>query len=187
VTHHGGLIIESCVTKVERLGEEHFRISAGVGEGGGTREFEARRLLLATGLRDMTPDCVGFRDFYGLSVHHCPDCDGYETTGKRVVVLGHGAKTVGFTLGLMTWTDQTDARHERRARRHDRSTRAPACGLQHSVIDSSIERLEGDAETGQLARACLDDGETLPATRSSSTSARAGLRLSRKARLQDGR
>jgi thioredoxin reductase len=62
--------------------------------------------LLATGLRDLMPDCLGFRDFYGATVHHCPDCDGYEVTGKRVAVLGCGPETVGFTLNLLTWTGQ---------------------------------------------------------------------------------
>ena len=57
VTSHGGLIIEACVTKVEKVSAERFRVFAGDEE---ERVFEARRLLLATGLRDLTPDCPGF-------------------------------------------------------------------------------------------------------------------------------
>jgi thioredoxin reductase len=48
----------------------------------------------------------GFREFYGLSVFHCPDCDGYEVSDKRVAVLSGGRKAVAFTLGLLTWTDR---------------------------------------------------------------------------------
>ena len=76
-----------------------------------SRSFEAERILLATGLRDVTPDCPGFRDFYGVSVHHCPDCDGYECIDKRIAVLGSGTKTVGFALGLLTWTEQDNGNH----------------------------------------------------------------------------
>src|SRR6185369_10391487 len=74
VTDHGGLIIEACVHAVERISDEHFRVYAGPAPAQ-SQMFEARRLLLATGLRDLTPDCPGFREFYGSSVHHCPDCD----------------------------------------------------------------------------------------------------------------
>jgi thioredoxin reductase len=103
VTTHGGLIIEACVTEIERLSNKTFRVYAGNQD---ARTFDARRVLLATGLRDLTPDCTGFRDFYGVSVHHCPDCDGYECIDKRIAVLGSGTKTVGFALGLLTWTNK---------------------------------------------------------------------------------
>ncbi len=107
VTSHGGLIVESCVTGIERVANDHFRIAAGEAEyGGADRTFAARRILLATGLRDLTPDCPGFRDFYGVTVHHCPDCDGYECRDKRIAVLGSGTKTVGFVLELLTWTNK---------------------------------------------------------------------------------
>src|ERR1044071_4752458 len=79
VAKHGGLIVEGWVTKVEKSADEHFRVRTGddqCAEDETSKSFEARRVLLATGLRDLTPDCPGFTDFYGVSVHHCPDCDG---------------------------------------------------------------------------------------------------------------
>src|ERR671917_473554 len=42
VTSHGGLIIEACVTAVEKLAPEHFRVFAGR-EGIEPQTFEARR------------------------------------------------------------------------------------------------------------------------------------------------
>lgn len=165
VESYGGLIAEGCVTRVERIGEERFRVTADelVEEAGGdsVRSFDARRLVLATGLRDLTPDCPGFREFYGLSVHHCPDCDGFEATGKRLVVLGNGKKTVGFALGLLTWTDKLtlvtggdpdDMTAEHRAR-------LEAFGI--PVLDRAVVALEGDMEAGRLERARLDDGGAL--------------------------
>src|SRR4051812_48299309 len=75
VMKYGGLVIEGCVTKVERVTDDHFRVSTGDEKGETTdrQTFETRRILLATGLRDLTPDCPGFTDFYGATVHHCPD------------------------------------------------------------------------------------------------------------------
>jgi thioredoxin reductase len=37
-----------------------------------TGRFDARRLVLATGVRDQFPDVEGFFDHYGASVFHCP-------------------------------------------------------------------------------------------------------------------
>ena len=76
------------------------------GEATVEQSFEARRLVLATGLRDLTPTCPGFREFYGQSVFHCPDCDGFEVRDKHIAVMGSGKRVVGFALNLLTWTDR---------------------------------------------------------------------------------
>lgn len=164
VTKHGGLIVEGCVTKVERIAAEHFRVQTGdveSAEDETSKSFAARRILLATGLRDLTPDCPGFTDFYGVSVHHCPDCDGYEVSGKRVAVLSHGREAIGFTLNLLTWTDkltlltngdEADITDEHRAK------------LAHFNIPTTNRRitgLEGDTKTKQIERVRFEDGEPL--------------------------
>ena len=68
--------------------------------------IEARRLLLAIGIRDVWPDIPGLDACYGETAHVCPDCDGYETRGKKTVVIGTGRKAVGMALALTTWTKQ---------------------------------------------------------------------------------
>ncbi|HEX8844344.1 MAG TPA: NAD(P)/FAD-dependent oxidoreductase [Pyrinomonadaceae bacterium] len=166
VTEHGGLIVEGCVTGVERLGDEHFRVHVGDdGKGddeeGGRQAFEARRILLATGLRDMTPDCPGFSDFYGVTVHHCPDCDGYEVSERRVAVLSRGAESVGFTLSMLTWTDQLtlltngdegDMTDEHRAK-------LERFGI--PIMNQPVAGLEGNTETKRIERVRFENGETL--------------------------
>jgi thioredoxin reductase len=66
--------------------------------------YAARRILLAIGLRDVWPRIPGLRQVYGANAHVCPDCDGLECQGKKVVVIGHGRKAVGMALNLTTWT-----------------------------------------------------------------------------------
>ncbi len=66
--------------------------------------IEARRILLAIGIKDVWPDIPGLDRCYGETVHVCPDCDGYETRDKKTVVVGKGRKAVGMALALMTWT-----------------------------------------------------------------------------------
>jgi len=159
VTIHGGLIMEGCVTRIEQLATEHFRVYAGDGNHE-TRTFDARRVLLATGLRDVTPDCPGFRDFYGVTVHHCPDCDGYECIDKRIAVLGSGTKTVGFALSLLTWTNKiTLINEDKAALSVDDHARLAAFDI--SVRDQTIEALDGDLKSKQLRRVLFTDGDSL--------------------------
>ena len=158
VASYGGLIVEACINAVEKVAPELFRVFAGP-QGSGSQVFEARRLLLATGLRDLTPDCPGFREFYGLSVHHCPDCDGYEVKDKRVAILAYGDKAAGFTKNLLTWTSHitllTD-NHELAS--GDRATLAE---LDVAVRTEAIASLDGDKSTGQLQRVLFKEGEPL--------------------------
>lgn len=47
----------------------------------------ARRLIVATGARDVLPDIPGLVEQWGRGVVACPYCDGYEATGRAIGVL----------------------------------------------------------------------------------------------------
>ena len=153
VTTHGGLIIEACVTSVEKVAPERFRVTAG------ERVFDAQRLLLATGLRDLTPDCPGFREFYGWSVFHCPDCDGYEVKDKRVAVLAYDKNAAGFTENLLTWTRNITLLTDRRE--ISKADSAKLSALDVALRADAVVALEGDASTKQLQRVVFAQGEPL--------------------------
>ncbi len=52
----------------------------------------ARRLIVATGSRDVLPDIPGLAEQWGRGVVACPYCDGYEATGRAIgVLLGSAA------------------------------------------------------------------------------------------------
>lgn len=163
VTGHGGLIVEGCVTKVEKIADGHFRVSTdkGNGEEAGGQFFEARRILLATGLRDLTPDCPGFTDFYGVTVHHCPDCDGYEVSDKRVAVLSHGHEAVGFTLNLLTWTDKLTLLTDKDEGDITDEHRAKLAHFNIPIINGRVVGLEGHTGSKRLERVRFQGGETL--------------------------
>lgn len=158
VTNHGGLIIEACVNAVERVSAEHFRVFAGPEETE-SQMFEARRLLIATGLRDLTPDCPGFREFYGSSVHHCPDCDGYEVRDKRVAVLSHNDNSAAFVANLLTWTRHLTLLTDQRELSTDDSRKLAEFDL--PVRTERVIALEGDTSARQLKRVLFDGAEPL--------------------------
>jgi thioredoxin reductase len=96
---HGVVLVDGCVELAERLGEEAFALTLA-----GGRVIHATRLLLAIGLKDVWPSIPGLRHLYGRTVHVCPDCDGYDARGERVVVVAKGRRAVGMSLALATWT-----------------------------------------------------------------------------------
>jgi thioredoxin reductase len=162
VAEHGGLIIEGCVTQAEKIGDEHFRVrtesETGTADG---QSFAARRILLATGLRDLMPDCPGFPDFYGVTVHHCPDCDGYEASDKRVAVLSRGQEAVGFTLSLLTWTEKLTLLTNGDESDISEDARTRLASFDIPLINGRILGLEGNTEAKCIERVRFEDGSSL--------------------------
>jgi thioredoxin reductase len=70
----------------------------------GTERVGARSVLLATGVCDDLPTVPGIAECYGVTVHHCPYCDGWEHRDEALAVIGHGAAGAGLALSLKTWS-----------------------------------------------------------------------------------
>ncbi|GAA4816099.1 NAD(P)/FAD-dependent oxidoreductase [Nocardioides caeni] len=64
----------------------------------------ARRVLLATGVRDTLPDVPGVSEEFGDLVAHCPFCHGHEFAGRRVGVIGTHAHLGMFVSMLLPIT-----------------------------------------------------------------------------------
>jgi thioredoxin reductase len=90
----------SAVESVEGR-EGNFSIQTAEGEA-----FSARRVLLAYGLRDDVPEIPGIEEVYGLSVFHCPDCDGPSIADARIGLIGWDRPSASVALFLLTWTDR---------------------------------------------------------------------------------
>lgn len=96
---YGATLLDGCVSTARQEDDDTFRLTLENGE-----EIASRRLVLAFGIRDVWPDVPGLEQCYGDTVHHCPDCDGYEARGTRTVVLAAGRKAAGMAFALSTWT-----------------------------------------------------------------------------------
>ena len=83
VTRYGGRVEAGRVTALRRDGGG-FVVEIG------HRVVAARRLLIATGLRDELPDVPGLKERWGIDVLHCPYCHGWEVRDRRIGVLATG-------------------------------------------------------------------------------------------------
>lgn len=88
--------VESAATSVEDLADRAghgFRVTL---EDGG--QLLARRVLLASGVRDRVPDVPGLAALWGSVAVHCPYCHGHELAGGVVAVDGdeHGAEVAAI-------------------------------------------------------------------------------------------
>ncbi len=66
--------------------------------------FTAKKLIFATGVKDIMPDIKGFSECWGISIIHCPYCHGYEYNNDKTGILANG--DVAFELGKLinNWT-----------------------------------------------------------------------------------
>ncbi|KRB62129.1 thioredoxin reductase [Rhizobium sp. Root708] len=71
------------------------------------RSYFARRLLLATGVRDILPEITGLRERWGKSVFHCPYCHGYELDRGEIGVIAASALSMHHALMLPDWGPTT--------------------------------------------------------------------------------
>jgi thioredoxin reductase len=67
-------------------------------------QLSARRLVIATGLRDGLPDVAGVRERWGRDLLHCPYCHGYEVRDQQLGVLGGTPDAVQHAQLLRQWS-----------------------------------------------------------------------------------
>jgi thioredoxin reductase len=131
-----------------------FRLTLDDGE-----TVSTRAVLLATGVHDRLPDVPGLEECYGITVHHCPYCDGWEVRDRHVTVLGEGAGAAALGLSLKTWTREVSVCTNGRARINSRH-RQQLDEQRIPVYESTIERIEHVG--GHVQRLLLGDGRAVP-------------------------
>jgi thioredoxin reductase len=68
-------------------------------------KFSAKKLIFATGIKDVMPDIKGFKECWGISVIHCPYCHGYEYRKQNTGILSNGAKAYHIASLVSNLTD----------------------------------------------------------------------------------
>lgn len=67
--------------------------------------YHSRKLILATGLTDILPKVSGAEEFYGKSMFHCPYCDAWEVSNKKLGVYSKNKGGIQVALTLTTWSN----------------------------------------------------------------------------------
>jgi thioredoxin reductase (NADPH) len=98
---YGVRLIDDAVDRLKKSDTDRFDLLLK-----NEKHLIVQRVVLAIGLVDYWPDLPGLEHCYGLSAHHCPDCDGYDARGKKTVVIGHGPPAAALAFALATWTSQ---------------------------------------------------------------------------------
>ncbi|HEX2082316.1 MAG TPA: NAD(P)/FAD-dependent oxidoreductase [Xanthomonadaceae bacterium] len=73
--------------------------------------WQARRLVLATGVQDQLPAIEGLDERWGRSVFHCPYCHGFELDRGRIGVIAVGEISMHHALMLPDWGTTTFFTH----------------------------------------------------------------------------
>ena len=153
----GAEFCEGKATKIERVGDV-FEVTT---ETRGV--LRARRIVLAYGVRDTLPDIPEIESYYGKTVHHCPDCDGYESRNQRIGVVGWGTKVVGLALKLLQWSDDVVIFTHGQDREWDEEEHSKLLAEQIDIKDEKVVALVGNE--GRVEAAVLATGERVPVGR----------------------
>jgi len=124
--------------------------------------FHAKKLVLATGVKDQLPPIANIESYYGKSVFHCPYCDGWEFRGLPWTVYAlrwKSAKEV--CLRLKSWTDNITllTNHLKPPGKQDLEY------LIRNGIKTCSEKVTGlSGKYGMLEAVILESGKQIPAS-----------------------
>lgn len=95
VTFLNGLAIKAEKTNVG------YRVETSMGA-----TYNAKKLILASGIKDILPQIKGFKECWGISVIHCPYCHGYEVRHKKTGILANRDAAMHYAKLINNLTDE---------------------------------------------------------------------------------
>ncbi|MFJ7933333.1 NAD(P)/FAD-dependent oxidoreductase [Sporosarcina sp. NPDC096371] len=66
--------------------------------------YQAKKVILSTGLTDIMPQIAGIHEFYGTSLFNCPFCDGWELKNRAIVVISEEPRAFHMTKMIYNWS-----------------------------------------------------------------------------------
>ncbi|MGD0885146.1 MAG: NAD(P)/FAD-dependent oxidoreductase [Thermodesulfovibrionales bacterium] len=85
-------IEKGLVTKV--LKKDSFEVFMG------DATYYSKFVIVSSGVYDNLPSIEHLPKFLGISLFTCVDCDGYKTTGKKLIVIGNSIKTIHLAIAM---------------------------------------------------------------------------------------
>lgn len=158
VRGYGGTVITGEVVAAAAAptvdGDPRFTVR--LSDGGLVR---ARRLLIATGLRDTLPDIPGLAEHWGRGVVHCPYCHGWEVRDEPIGVLAVGPASVHQALLFRQLS--ADLVYFTRGTELDERTRERFTARGIRIVDTPVAEVVATAQ-GEIEGVRLADGQLVP-------------------------
>lgn len=66
----------------------------------GTSAEQAKFVIASSGVVDRVPPIGNYHRFLGRGFYTCVDCDGYHTTGKKLLIIGNAIQSVRLAFGM---------------------------------------------------------------------------------------
>ena len=101
VKKYGAKIIDVQVSHAKKMNKKSFEITTI-----DRKKYHSKKLILATGLADILPEIKGAKSLYGVSMFHCPYCDGWECSDQKLVVYSKTKAGIELALTLSQWTSE---------------------------------------------------------------------------------
>lgn len=91
-------IVSNTVSHIKTVKNSGFEVHFGADK------IKCRRIILATGIKDILPAIPGFSDCWGKTIIHCPYCHGYEFSDQKTGILVEGEIALEMVKLINHWT-----------------------------------------------------------------------------------
>lgn len=145
-------IIEQRVGKVMK-DHQRFTIETEAGD-----VYHAKKVILATGLKETFPEINSLKQYYGTSVFSCPFCDGWELRDRPLAVIAENTRAFHMAKVVYNWSsDLIVCTNGNKVLSINDKTILENKGI--SVYEQKISSLIG--EDGYLKKISFEDGITV--------------------------
>lgn len=148
LTFHEGLALSGAKT------DDGFEIHTQAGN-----QFTAKKLVFASGIRDIMPDIKGFAECWGITAIHCPYCHGYEVKHERTGILANGDGAFEYAKLISNWTKDLTVFTNGPSTITEEQL-AKIRSHQINIVETEIGSFEHDK--GYLQRIIFKDGSDFP-------------------------
>ena len=161
VQQYGGVIVAGEVTatrSAEPSADGDLRFTVTLADG---QELTARRLLVATGLRDELPEIPGLAAHWGRGLVHCPFCHGWEVRDEPIGILATRPASIHQALMFRQLSDDITVFTHGFEPDQDARELCAARGIR--LVETGIQEIVAAADGG-IAGVRLIDGELVSRT-----------------------
>ncbi|MCH7336778.1 NAD(P)/FAD-dependent oxidoreductase [Acinetobacter sp. NIPH 2699] len=93
--------MDGSVKRIERK-DDNFHLCID-----GTHAVSAKRIIIATGVKDQLPEIKGLAERWGKRIFHCPYCHGYELNQGNIGIIASSEHSAHMAMMLPEWGSVT--------------------------------------------------------------------------------